>query len=180
MYVYCNLYYSHSLKSVLQDHLRRFLSDKRLRLPNNSPTNYGQALETLAQPADHLEVQAYTSRSIDWPGQSRICWDNQMGSPWNKQAISMLVLEFTAAVHNCHYFKLQALPPFASFEWLFAGIENRLKKTQSRLRKLVRPISQHETSEEKNKRLQDEANVVAIQCRRRERRNKVNVLSHVV
>ena len=176
MYVYYNLHDSHSLKSVLQDHLRHFLDEKRLRLGRNSPTNYREALEMLAEPADHLEVQAYTNRSIDWPGQPKICWDSPLGfgSSWNKQAISMLVSEFTDAVHNCLYFKLQVLPSFASFDWLYAAIENRLQQTRTRLRKLVRPSSQHESTEERSKRLQNEANIVELRGRRRERRNKVN------
>jgi hypothetical protein len=121
-------------------------------------------------------VQSYTNRSIDWPGQPRISWDDPLGSPWNKQAISMLVHEFTDTVHRCLYPELQTLPSFASVDWLYAAIETRLEKTRSRLRKLLRPLTQHETSEEQNNRLQDEASRAATQSRRRERRNKVNIL----
>jgi hypothetical protein len=163
-----------------QDHIRQFLSDKQLRLNRNHPTNYHDALQTLAQPADHSEVLSFTNRSIDWPGPARISWDDPLGSPWNKQAISVLVLEFSEVVHNCHYSKLRVLPPFASIPWLSAEVEKRLEKTRSRLRKLLRPLAHNETSEEQSKRLQDEATLSAIQSRRRERRNKVSASSSFV
>lgn len=175
--LYVSLWYlrcSHSPKVFLQDHIRQFLESKKLILHNSHPKTYIEAITSLAQPADCSQVQSYLNRSINWPGEAQMSWEHPMQSPWNQQAISMLVLEFMQNVHHCMYPKLEKLPPVASADWLQGVIENRLTRTRSTLRKLLRPINPQETSEERSRRLQNEYDASTIHGRRNQRKRLVN------